>query len=52
MKNFKIDSKTNLYYAYVYTDRNTENNKPEYKKVRAKTKILLEEKINKIGEIN
>ncbi len=51
MKNFKTDSKTNLYYAYVYTGRNTKNGKPEYKKISAKTKMILEEKINKIGEM-
>ena len=49
MKKFKTESKTNLYYAYVYTGRNTGNGKPEYKKISAKTKKILEEIINKIG---
>lgn len=52
MKNFKIDPKKNLYYTYVFIGRKGENGKPEYKKIRAKTKTILEEKINKIGEIN
>ncbi len=49
MKNFKFDSKTNFYYAYVSTGHKNSNGIPEYKKLRAKSVKSLEEKINKMG---
>lgn len=49
MKNFKTDSKTNIYYAYVPTGHKKSNEIPEYRKIRAKSLKSLEEKINKMG---
>ena len=52
MKNFKFDSKTNIYYTYVPTGHKNPNGIPEYKKIRAKSVKSLEERINKTGGIN
>ncbi len=52
MNNFKFDSKTNFYYAYVPTGYNNPNGMPEYMKIRAKSVKSLEEKINNFGGKN